>query len=111
MLQVQSIFSSPPLCLFFDIKDLLNETVEGPTLWSVTTLNGEQELDRTETKLKGSTEKEVVDGDSDGASSLRVNLTVVNSTFNYTMTQEVRTFYSEVCHAMLSILNVYTEFV
>ncbi|XP_027128247.1 collagen alpha-1(VII) chain, partial [Larimichthys crocea] len=68
--------------------DLLNETVEGPTLWSVTTLNGEQELDRTETKLKGSTEKEVVDGDSDGASSLRVNLTVVNSTFNYTMTQE-----------------------
>ncbi|TKS90840.1 Collagen alpha-1(VII) chain [Collichthys lucidus] len=68
--------------------DLLNETVEGPTLWSVTTLNGEQELDRTETKLKGSREKEVVDGDSDGASSLRVNLTVVNSTFNYTMTQE-----------------------
>ncbi|KAE8281399.1 Collagen alpha-1(XIV) chain Undulin Precursor [Larimichthys crocea] len=68
--------------------DLLNETVEGPTLWSVTTLNGEQELDRTETKLKGSREKEVVDGDSDGASSFRVNLTVVNSTFNYTMTQE-----------------------
>ncbi|XP_070785049.1 collagen alpha-1(VII) chain [Enoplosus armatus] len=68
--------------------DPLNETAEGPTLWTVTTLNGEQELDRTETKLKGSRGKEVVDGDSDGASSLKMNLTAVNSTFNYTTTQE-----------------------
>ncbi|XP_044041741.1 collagen alpha-1(VII) chain isoform X2 [Siniperca chuatsi] len=68
--------------------DPLNETGEGPTLWTVTTLNGEQELDRIETKLKGSRGKEVVDGDSDGASSLKINLTVVNSTFNSTTSQE-----------------------
>uniref|UniRef100_UPI0037E81BC1 collagen alpha-1(VII) chain n=1 Tax=Semicossyphus pulcher TaxID=241346 RepID=UPI0037E81BC1 len=65
--------------------DPLNETAEGPTLWSATTVNGEQELHRTETKLRGT---ERVDGDRDGASSLRINLTVVNSTFNYTTTQE-----------------------
>lgn len=79
------------------MKDPLNETAEGPTSWTVTTLNGEQELDRIETKLKGSRGKEVVDGDSDGVSSLRKNLIVVNSTFNYTTTQEVSTFYNNVC--------------
>ncbi|KAM9334648.1 uncharacterized protein col7a1l [Symphorus nematophorus] len=68
--------------------DPLNRTSEGPTLWTMTTLNREQELDRIETKLKGSRGKEVVDGGGAGASSLRLNLTVVNSTFNYTTTQE-----------------------
>ncbi|XP_045928379.1 collagen alpha-1(VII) chain [Micropterus dolomieu] len=67
--------------------DPLNETAEGPTLWTVTTLSRERELDRIETKLKGSTGKEVVGGDSDGASSLKINLTV-SSAFNYTTTQE-----------------------
>ncbi|XP_078021207.1 uncharacterized protein col7a1l isoform X2 [Epinephelus lanceolatus] len=66
----------------------LNETAEGPTLWSVTMLNGEEELDRIGTKLKGSRGKEIVDGDSDRLSSLKINLTVVNSTYNYTTTQE-----------------------
>ncbi|XP_051247897.1 collagen alpha-1(VII) chain isoform X3 [Dicentrarchus labrax] len=68
--------------------DPLNEMGEGPTLWTVTALNGRQELDRIETKLKGSRGKEVIDGNSDGGSSLKMNLTVVNSTFNYTTTQE-----------------------
>lgn len=77
------------------MKDPLNETAEGPTLWTVTTLSRERELDRIETKLKGSTGKEVVGGDSDGASSLKINLTV-SSAFNYTTTQEVRTFYNKV---------------
>lgn len=77
------------------MKDPLNETAEGPTLWTVTTLKGEQELDKIETKLNGS-RGEVIDGDGDGVSSLRINLTVVNSTFNYTTTQEVRTFYHKI---------------
>ncbi|XP_035852104.1 collagen alpha-1(VII) chain isoform X2 [Sander lucioperca] len=68
--------------------DPLNETAEGPTLWSFTTLNGEQELDRTETELKGSSGKERVDEHSDGVSALKMNRTVVNSTFNYNTTQE-----------------------
>ncbi len=97
MLLVLHILSLP-LILSFELKDPLNETAEGPTSWTVTTLNGEQELDRTETRLKGSRGKEVVDGDSDGVSSLKMNLTVVTSTFNYTTTQEVRTFYNKVGH-------------
>ncbi|XP_070710328.1 collagen alpha-1(VII) chain [Pempheris klunzingeri] len=66
--------------------DSLNETGEGPTSWTVSTLNGA--LDRTESKLKGSRGKEVVAENSDGVSPLKINLTVVNSTFNYTTTQE-----------------------
>ncbi|XP_069556447.1 collagen alpha-1(VII) chain [Brachyistius frenatus] len=66
--------------------DPLNETAEGPTLWTVTTLNGEQELDRIETTLKGSRWKETVDRDK--VSSFKINLTVVNSTFNSTPTKE-----------------------
>lgn len=79
------------------MKDPLNETAEGPTLWTLTTLNGEQELDRIVTKSKGSRRKERVDGFSDGGSSLKMNLTLVNSTFNYTATQEVRIVYNKVC--------------
>ncbi|XP_040928277.1 collagen alpha-1(VII) chain isoform X3 [Betta splendens] len=59
----------------------LNETEEGPTLWTVTALNGEQGLDKTETKLRGSRRKEM-------GPSLKLNLTVVNTTFNYTMMEE-----------------------
>lgn len=79
------------------MKDPLNETAEGQTLWTVTTLNGEPELDKNDNKLMGSRGQEMVDGDGDGVSSLKINLTLVNSTFNYTTTQEVRTFYNKVC--------------
>ncbi|XP_067438348.1 collagen alpha-1(VII) chain isoform X1 [Thunnus thynnus] len=68
--------------------DPLNETAERPTLWSVTTLKGEQESDRIEAKLKASEGKEIVDGNSSEISSLKINLTVVNSTLNYTSNQE-----------------------
>ncbi|XP_037617139.1 collagen alpha-1(VII) chain [Sebastes umbrosus] len=70
------------------IVDPLNETAEGQTLWTVTTLNGEPELDKNDNKLMGSRGQEMVDGDGDGVSSLKINLTLVNSTFNYTTTQE-----------------------
>ena len=83
------------LILCFGVKDPLNE--EGPTLWTVTTLTGEQELDRIVTKSKGSRGKERVDVHRDGGSSLKMNLTLVNSTFNYTTTQEVRMLYNKVC--------------
>ncbi|XP_068442301.1 collagen alpha-1(VII) chain [Clinocottus analis] len=68
--------------------DPLGETAESPILWTVPTLNGEQELDRIDSKLKGSRGKAMVDGGSGGVSSLKMNLTVVNSTINYTATQE-----------------------
>ncbi|XP_035806046.2 collagen alpha-1(VII) chain isoform X2 [Amphiprion ocellaris] len=61
--------------------DLLNETAEGPTLWSVTTLKGE--FNTIETKRK-----QIVDRDSDKMPSLKINFPVVNSTFNYTTTEE-----------------------
>ncbi|XP_029318370.1 uncharacterized protein LOC115028624 [Cottoperca gobio] len=67
--------------------DPLNKTEGGPTLWTVTTLNGEQELDRTENKLKRRG-KEIVDVDVANVSSLKMNLTLINSTFNSTTTQE-----------------------
>lgn len=76
------------------MKDALNETVEDPSSGIVTTVNREQEPDGTETKFTASKEDEVVDGDGDTVSSLKMNLTVVNATFNYTTTQEVQTFYS-----------------
>lgn len=65
-----------------DMKETLNETEEGPTLWTVTALNREQLLDRSETKLKAPRRKEM-------RPSLKLNLTLVNTTFNYTMTEEV----------------------
>ncbi|XP_078138366.1 uncharacterized protein col7a1l [Centroberyx gerrardi] len=68
--------------------DPLNETAEGPTLWAVTALNGEQELGRIEARSRGTEGKGTVDGDSIEMSSLKMNLTVVNSTFNHTTTQE-----------------------
>ncbi|KAF3859196.1 hypothetical protein F7725_021595 [Dissostichus mawsoni] len=69
------------------MKDPLIEAAEGPTLWSATTLNGDQDMDRTESILKRRWNK-IVDGDSENASSHKMNLTVNNSTFNYTTTQE-----------------------
>ncbi|CAK6961368.1 LOW QUALITY PROTEIN: collagen alpha-1(VII) chain [Scomber scombrus] len=68
--------------------DPLNETAEGPTLRRVTTLNREQKSGRNEAKLKASEGKEIVDGDGSETSSLKMNVTVLNSTFNYTSTQE-----------------------
>lgn len=68
--------------LLLSLKDPLNETAEDPTLWTVNTLNGELEHDTIETNLK-----ETVDSTG---TSFKVNLTVVNSTSNYTMTNEVR---------------------
>ncbi|XP_039891289.1 collagen alpha-1(VII) chain isoform X6 [Simochromis diagramma] len=67
----------PPESFFVDP---LNETAEDPTLWTVNTLNGELEHDTIETNLK-----ETVDSTG---TSFKVNLTVVNSTSNYTMTNE-----------------------
>ncbi|XP_041820381.1 collagen alpha-1(VII) chain [Chelmon rostratus] len=75
--------------------DPLNETAEGPALWAVTTLNGQQQLDRIDTELKGPRGKEGAEGGSDGAASLKINLTVVNSTFNYTTTQETVSGFPE----------------
>ncbi|KAJ4924911.1 hypothetical protein JOQ06_003860 [Pogonophryne albipinna] len=69
------------------IVDPLIEAAEGPTLWSATTLNRDQDIDRTEYILKRRWNK-IVDGDSENASSHKMNLTVNNSTFNYTTTQE-----------------------
>ena len=97
LLNANSPNLSLSLILSFGVKDPLNETAEGPTVWSFTTLNGEQELDRTETQLKGSSGKQRVYQHSDGVSALKMNRTVVNSTFNYNTTQEVRTFYHKVC--------------
>ncbi|XP_065807427.1 collagen alpha-1(VII) chain isoform X1 [Labrus bergylta] len=65
--------------------DPSKETAESPSLWTDTTLNGEQELDRIGKKLR---EQEKVGGDGDGAFSLKINQTAVNSTFNSTTTQE-----------------------
>ncbi|KAM8909698.1 uncharacterized protein col7a1l [Spinachia spinachia] len=68
--------------------DLLGETAEGPTLWTVTTVNGERELHRDDKRLKDSGGREIAEYDREGVSSLQMNLTVVNSTFNHTATQE-----------------------
>lgn len=73
------------------MKEPLNETAEGPTVWASATLNSEQGPDRTDTKFKGSRRKEM--GTTDELHSFNINMTVANSTFNYTMTEEVRIFY------------------
>ncbi|XP_074554044.1 uncharacterized protein col7a1l [Halichoeres trimaculatus] len=65
------------------LVDPLNDTAEGPALWTETALNGEQKPDRMEKKIRGKEKSE-----KHGASSLKNNQTVVNSTFNYTSTQE-----------------------
>ncbi|XP_041833160.1 collagen alpha-1(VII) chain, partial [Melanotaenia boesemani] len=70
------------------LTDPLNETSEGPTLWTITTLDGGQKLNQIETNLKESREKEILDWDKDEIPSLRANLTKVNSTFNYTKVKE-----------------------
>ncbi|KAM4711770.1 uncharacterized protein col7a1l isoform 4-T5 [Anableps anableps] len=68
--------------------DHLIDTVEGPTLWTMTTVDGERKLDQFETKLKGSKETGEEDWDGDIVSSLKLNLTLVNSTLNYTNVEE-----------------------
>ncbi|XP_034434681.1 collagen alpha-1(VII) chain [Hippoglossus hippoglossus] len=47
-----------------------------------------QELDRIQTKLNGSRWTKTVDGNNDKVSSLKINRTEVNSTYNYTTAQE-----------------------
>ncbi|XP_036004748.1 collagen alpha-1(VII) chain isoform X2 [Fundulus heteroclitus] len=66
----------------------LPETLEGPTLWTMTTVDGEKKLNRTETKLKGSKGTGEEDLDVDKVPSLKLNQTLVNSTLNYTNVQE-----------------------
>lgn len=88
-------FPSRPQTLSFDTQEPLNETAEVPSLRTISALNEEQELDRIETKSKGSTGMKMIDGDSDKVSSLKMNLTKVNSTFNYTTAQEVRMSHSK----------------
>ncbi|XP_037837209.1 collagen alpha-1(VII) chain isoform X2 [Kryptolebias marmoratus] len=67
--------------------DLFNETAEGPTSWTITTLDDEQKLNQIETKLKESRGIDIEDWNKN-ESSLKVNLTLVNSTFNYTTIKE-----------------------
>ncbi|KAM9846061.1 uncharacterized protein col7a1l [Aulostomus maculatus] len=64
--------------------DSLNGTAEGPTLWSMATMKGEHEIER----IEASEERDLVIRDSGEISSLRINLTAVNTTLNYTTTQE-----------------------
>lgn len=71
-----------PACMFSShMKDTVDEPTQAPT---AITLNEEQL-----TKLNKSRPKDVVDEDD-------FNLTLINSTFNYTETQEVR-----MCHITL----------
>ncbi|XP_068163308.1 collagen alpha-1(VII) chain [Antennarius striatus] len=70
------------------LVDSLNETTEDSTLWNVTALNGQEDLNRVETRSNGSTGTEVVDENGDSVASLRINLTITNSSFNYTTSQE-----------------------
>lgn len=95
----------------FSVKDALNETIEEPSSGIVATVSREQEPDRSETKFTASKEEEVVDGDGDTASSLEMNLTVVNSTSNYTTTQEVRAFYSTAHTPSMSNFTKHTEYI
>lgn len=87
-----------------DLKEPVNETAEGPTLWTGPSLSGQRDL---EAKLKDSRRKEGTDGDSDAGSVLKINLTAVNSTFNYTAAQEVRMFYNKapIKHKLMKMYN------
>ncbi|XP_016533151.1 collagen alpha-1(VII) chain isoform X1 [Poecilia formosa] len=62
----------------------LIETAEGPTLWTMTTVDGEKKV----TKLKGSKGTGEEDWDGDKVSSLKMNRTLVNSTLNHTNVEE-----------------------
>ncbi|CAG5927553.1 unnamed protein product [Menidia menidia] len=70
----------------------LNKTAEGPTLWTVTTLDEEEDLNQIESKSKG---KETVERNKDEVSSLKMNLTSVNSTVNYTTIGETVSEFPE----------------
>ncbi|XP_061571220.1 collagen alpha-1(VII) chain-like [Cololabis saira] len=65
------------------LNETLNETLE--TLWTLTAAQGEQNLNGSETGLKGSGEKETVNWDVNNATS---NLSVDNSTFSYITVKE-----------------------
>ncbi|XP_015257992.1 PREDICTED: collagen alpha-1(VII) chain-like isoform X3 [Cyprinodon variegatus] len=65
-------------------SDPLSETLEGPTLWTMTTVDGEEKLNDIETKLTGSKETGEEEWDRAEESSLKRNQTLVNSTLNYT---------------------------
>ncbi|XP_047245921.1 collagen alpha-1(VII) chain isoform X4 [Girardinichthys multiradiatus] len=65
-------------------SDPLTETLEGPTLWTMTAVDGEKKLSRIETKLKGSKGTGEEDWDGETVSSLKMNETLVNSTLHYT---------------------------
>ncbi|XP_037552098.1 collagen alpha-1(VII) chain [Nematolebias whitei] len=67
--------------------DFLNETEASPTSWTITTLDDQQKLNQIETKLTGSRGTEIKDWNRN-ESSLKINLTLVNSTFNYTTINE-----------------------
>lgn len=71
------------------MKEPLNGTLEAPTSWTGVTADIQQRT-KTDTKLNGSKEKEPEDLGVDEVSSLKTNQSVVNSTFNYTATNEVR---------------------
>lgn len=90
------LFLSPTNSVsFLNMKEPSDGTTEAPSSWNMTTLSGEHEHDVAETKLKGSTGKKIIDGgDGDEVSSMKMNLTVVSSTLNYTSAQEVKTFYT-----------------
>ncbi|KAM4615653.1 uncharacterized protein col7a1l [Polymixia lowei] len=68
--------------------DPLNETAEGPALWGITMLNREQDLGRIETGSRETEGQGTVGGDGVEISSHKINVTVVNSTFNHTTSQE-----------------------
>lgn len=68
----------------------MSETLEGPTLWTMTTVDGEEKLNDIETKLTGSKETGEEEWDRAEESSLKRNQTLVNSTLNYT--NEVKEF-------------------
>ncbi|RVE56711.1 hypothetical protein OJAV_G00224110 [Oryzias javanicus] len=70
------------------LTESLNGTLEAPTSWTGITADTQQ-WTKTETKLNGSKEKELEDLGADEVSSLKMNQSVVNSTFNYTATNEM----------------------
>ncbi|XP_024143033.1 collagen alpha-1(VII) chain [Oryzias melastigma] len=70
------------------LTEPLNGTLEAPTSWTGVTADIQQRT-KTDTKLNGSKEKEPEDLGVDEVSSLKTNQSVVNSTFNYTATNEM----------------------
>ncbi|XP_045081348.1 collagen alpha-1(VII) chain-like [Coregonus clupeaformis] len=83
-------------------SDALNETAEGPTFWGVTTpnaLNGDQDVGRIESTSKGIERTLTVDEDFSEAPTPK--LTLSNSTFNHTTSEER---VSEVSGAIVEIV-------